>query len=317
MARAPAIPASPNRLGAWLRLMRASNAPTVVSGALLGAGVGAAAAPGGAPPMGLMVWVAAACTAIYLSGMVMNDYFDQAVDRRERPMRPLVCGEISEHAALVMAMLLLAFGVAVLSVASPPTLPWTLLLVSAVMAYNLLHQSPLAGPPLMAVCRGLVPTLAAIACAPGQRPDWDLVGYFALPLALYTLAVSIVARHEVEDGPADPVGSGLRASIGVGLAAVSLVMPFGAVAMGALGSPARGLLLAYVSILLVAMAALLRGLLLLVQPGRGAAGVMTWIAGMSLMDAAGLLLLGQSWLAAVAVGCAVLARLLQRRIAGS
>jgi hypothetical protein len=138
-----------------------------------------------------------------------------------------------------------------------------------------------------------------------------------LPLALYTLAVSIVARHEVEDGPVDPVGSGLRASIGVGLAAVSLVMPFGAVAMGALGSPARGLLLAYVSILLVAMAALLRGLLLLVQPGRGAAGVMTWIAGMSLMDAAGLLLLGQSWLAAVAVGCAVLARLLQRRIAGS
>lgn len=302
-------------LGAWMRLLRVSNAPTVVTGSLVGAAIGATTMPGGAVAVLPMALVATGTTLLYMGGMVMNDYFDQPIDRRERPNRPIVSGQVRESSALLLAMTLIAAAVLLLSAASSNAIPWMLLLVSCVTGYNLLHQSRAAGPALMACCRALVPTIAAVACSHNQQPDWNLLGFFALPLGLYTLGISIAARNEaaVETLP----GHDLHLSVAAGMAAVAAVIPFGAIACRLL--PALDVLQTAVYALAMLGAAWLvfNGLRAMTQTAGVPRGVMRWIAAFACIDAASLVMLGRAELAAMAALACVATLVLQRRVAGS
>lgn len=311
---APASPA-PAGLGAWMRLLRISNAPTVMSGSLVGAAIGANTMPGSAIAALPMTLVTAGTTLLYMGGMVMNDYFDQPMDRRERPDRPIVSGQIPESAALLLAMSLITAAVVLLSLASANAIPWMLLLVACVTAYNLLHRSAVAGPVLMACCRALVPTIAAVACSHEQQPDWNLLAFFALPLGLYTLGISIAARNEaaVETLP----GHDLHLSVAAGMAAVAAVIPFGAIACRLL--PALDVLQTAVYALAMLGAAWLvfNGLRAMTQTAGVPRGVMRWIAAFACIDAASLVMLGRAELAAMAALACVATLVLQRRVAGS
>lgn len=316
MNPAAAAPARPSSILAWLRLMRISNAPTVATNAMVGMAVAMQSCVDPSTAVKPAVTAATGCVLIYVAGMMMNDYFDQPIDRRERPGRPLVSGVISENSALLVAMGLMASGVVSLSWTGSRTVPWMLLLVACVQAYNMMHRSPLVGPPLMAVCRALVPTIVAIAAAPGHQPKWPVLAFFALPLAGCTLAISLAARHEAE-----PEQETIRGGAGLSMAAALMggaaVMPLGAIAL-ALLVPTGGMRLALYAALVVAAAWwVVKGMFDLVQPGRGPRGVMGWIATLALIDAASLVLLGHLRLALIAAGCAVLTRLAQRLIAGS
>ncbi len=302
-------------LGAWLRLMRLSNAPTAATGALVGAVVGARPAPGALPATTPTLLCVAGVTLVYLGGMVMNDFFDQPIDRIERPGRPIVSGRVRPTAALGLGMTLLAAGVTALVLASAAAVPWVLLLLACVMAYNLLHRSAVAGPPLMAGCRALVPVIAAIACGPTPQPDWQLLAMFALPIAGYTLAISMVARDEMSRSGRQAGSMALPTAMS--LAGICTLAPLGCVALrmvAPMGATDRA---GYVICMIVAGWLLLRGVQRMVQPGRTPAGVMSWIAGFAAIDAASLMLLGAPSLAATALGAAVLTVLLQRRVAGS
>lgn len=301
--------------GAWLRLMRLSNAPTAATGALVGAVVGARAAPGSLPAVQPTALCVAGVTLVYLGGMVMNDFFDQPVDRIERPNRPIVSGRVRPNAALGLGMALLATGVTALVLAATAAIPWALLLLACVMAYNLLHRSAVAGPLLMAACRALVPVIAAIACGPTPQPDWTLLGMFALPLGGYTLAISLVARDEAAHRRRGTAS--LTLPVAMSLAALCSLAPLGTVALrmiSPLSVPGR---VGYMACMAVAAWLLLRGVKRMVQPGRVPAGVMSWIAGFAAIDAASLILLGAPSLAAAALGATALTVLLQRRVAGS
>ncbi len=122
---------NPSRLRAWLELLRVPNLPTVASNAVLGAWLGFAA-QGRLPSLPLAGWldlgaaragefelrdlfiivhVAAGLCALYLVGLVLNDLFDLATDRRERPNRPLPSGRIAPWQAMLAAIVLLVAGV--------------------------------------------------------------------------------------------------------------------------------------------------------------------------------------------------------------
>src|SRR5437763_11809410 len=77
-----------------LALARISNSPTVVSNTLAGA-----ALAGARQIDGKQALVAIAMILFYSAGMYLNDLFDYAVDRRERPKRPLPAGIVSQRAA--------------------------------------------------------------------------------------------------------------------------------------------------------------------------------------------------------------------------
>ena len=305
-----AATSSSGGLGAWMRLLRISNAPTAVTGVMVGAVAGA----GLVPRPTTIALCAAGSMLLYTGGMVMNDYFDQPIDCVERPGRPIVSGQVHESAALLFGMSLLTGGVLALLVASAPALPWTLLLVSSILAYNLLHRSEIAGPALMACCRALVPVIAAIACAPEGRPNWMALGYFALPLALHTLAISIAARHEVAShAPANLP----RMAIASAMAGVAALAPLGALAMREVPPMSARCMPMYLVAIAFAGWLLLRGLRAMSQPGRAPKGVMSWIAAIAAVDTASLALLDAEPLVWIAAAATLLTLALQRRVAGS
>ena len=72
------------RAGAYLRLGRVSNLPTVWTNVVAGAVLS-----GAAPRAATLVALAAALSAFYVGGMYLNDGFDRDIDARERPERPI------------------------------------------------------------------------------------------------------------------------------------------------------------------------------------------------------------------------------------
>ena len=70
----PMIPA----LSTLLRLGRMSNLPTVWTNVIAGSVI----AGGGSPDQ--LALIVSAMTAFYVGGMYLNDFFDRAVDARER-----------------------------------------------------------------------------------------------------------------------------------------------------------------------------------------------------------------------------------------
>src|SRR5947209_6055996 len=107
-----AEPAPPGRHAfAWLpyaRLLRLPNVFTAVADIAL-AGAVSLAIPVNRVSF-LLVALASAC--LYCSGMVWNDYFDVEQDARERPFRPLPSGRIALRTAWLLAVALMAAGVA-------------------------------------------------------------------------------------------------------------------------------------------------------------------------------------------------------------
>jgi len=309
--------AVPNRsagLGAWMRLLRISNAPTALTGAMVGAMVGMHGQPGTVDAR-LLGLCAGGAVLLYAGGMVMNDYFDQPIDRVERPDRPIVSGQVSQVGALTLGMMLLAAGVAAFVTTGGAAVPWSLLLLAAILAYNLLHRDTVAGPLLMASCRMLVPILSAIACAAQHRPDWNLLAAVAMPLGAHTMTISLAARNEAVRGPGSrpPVPVPLLSMIVL----VAALAPTLLMAAGALQPFPRESLWFAIPPLLAAVWVLWHGRAHLLRADGATRGVMAWIAAIAFVDAASIALLAGGALVFVATGAGVLTLALQRRILGS
>lgn len=309
-----ATPPSQAGLGPWMRLLRISNAPTALTGSLVGAMVGMHAGAG-SPALPTLAMCGAGSVLLYAGGMVMNDYFDQPIDRIERPDRPIVSGQVSETAALALGMALLATGVGTLVSIGGAVVPWVLLLLAMILAYNLLHRDPVAAPVLMASCRMLVPVIAAIACAPQHRPEWPLLAAVSLPLGSYTAMISLAARHEAARVPFVPIGLP-RDALFAG-AVLAALAPVGLMAAGLLEPFPRDALMLTVPALVIAVWILLCGRARLTSPGMAPRGVMLWIAAIAFVDAGSLALLAGGALTFVAVGAGALTLLMQRRVLGS
>lgn len=215
-------------LRALLELCRISNLPTVWSNAWLGAWAGlfnyglyyrGCDTQGFAKDnllslLAIVLLLAIAMSLMYCGGMVMNDYVDRRIDARERPGRPIPSGRVKPATGfwLAAAMLSMGFGIGVtLAVLSRdqagvigPGVVFFVLLLASVIGYNLLHKRAWAIL-LMAACRALI----VFGCSAVMLDDrWLIerqeallwIGGPALTLLLYTLAISAVARREVEPG---------------------------------------------------------------------------------------------------------------------
>lgn len=175
------------KLGDWMQLVRLPNVFTLLSDCVAAAIV----ATGLAWPLTAFLPVLLASLLAYWAGMILNDVVDLEEDREHRPDRPLASGRISPVIAGHIASGMLLIGpiliLAVLTVhASQPL--WmgiaftaSVLLSSAVRAYDSpLKRTPL-GPPLMGVCRGLNIlmvgfALLAITAVGNSAVDAELTG---------------------------------------------------------------------------------------------------------------------------------------------
>jgi 4-hydroxybenzoate polyprenyltransferase len=288
----------PETLRAYAELARVSNLPTCISNSLVGCALGAR---GPLFPWSDVLPVAAGICLLYVAGMVMNDIFDRRSDWLERPERPIPSGRVSLLEAWSFAAMTIVLGLGMLSNTSTRALDFGLPLVACIVLYDLLHKRYAWSVVLMGACRGMVYLVAAA----GVLWPFDLFRaiWLAGTLALYTIAITVVARSE-----------NLRRLDQRRWLAVVL--------------PALILAAAFVIQPREFPAAAAAGLLLLLWLGRAAravfakppdtkAAIQLWISGMCLIDAFFLTLLQQPLAALGALICFGLTVYSHRHIAGT
>src|SRR6266851_6106191 len=121
------------RLLPYAQLLRIPNVFTAFADILLG--TMAAGTLLEHPFASVLLMLSSGC--LYCGGMVWNDYFDFAEDKRDRPFRPLPSGKISRRAAFGLGVALQLGGVALAAVAgrSLPPVAVAAALVVAILLY--------------------------------------------------------------------------------------------------------------------------------------------------------------------------------------
>jgi heme O synthase-like polyprenyltransferase len=137
---------------------------------------------------------------LYVSGIVLNDYFDINVDRKERPSRPLASGRITKRSALLLAVISIVAG-NILAL----TVSWTSSIISGsltlvIFAYNYrLKRNAISNPLAMGLARFLNVVLGG-SPALGLVLTNDLILFFVgYCLFLYIAAISLLSRKEVSN----------------------------------------------------------------------------------------------------------------------
>jgi 4-hydroxybenzoate polyprenyltransferase len=287
-ARAPALVAT------LLKLGRVSNLPTVWTNVL------AAAVLSGGDwrnwRLGLML---VAMSSFYVGGMYLNDYFDRAIDGRERPERPIPSGHISAHAVAAIGFCLIGAGAIATAAMGPAAAAMAALLAISIVAYDLHHKANPFAPVVMGACRALVYGATAAVLSGGVS---IFVAVAAVAIAAFVAGLTYAARQE----SLDKVGNLWP----LALLAAPMLVAIGVFRQG-LGATAIYLLLA------VWIAAAVY--LLARRPVAGSVSrAVGWlIAGISLCDAAILASTGAIMPALAAIGGFVLTLVAQKYVPGT
>lgn len=184
------------KLIGFLRLTRPANIITAISDILAGAAVAGYA--GGVDQLPSVLLLIVATIGLYGGGVVLNDVFDAALDRVERPERPIPSGLISEKEGASLGTSLLIIGVAsafFLSVYPSGSIAFTIA-VAAVVYDKWGKHHRFLGPLNMGLCRGLN-LLLGISLVPEALLQY---GYLALVPILYISAITMISRGEVHGG---------------------------------------------------------------------------------------------------------------------
>lgn len=189
---------SDSRLLAVAQLVRLPNVFTAVADIALAGCVGAAVYPGWRGPdylltLGLLA-VASGC--LYLAGMVWNDVFDRAEDRRDRAFRPLPSGRVTVRTAVVLGSLLMLAGVGLAAAAGAWLIGFAL--AAAILLYDGWLKHTPAGPVAMATCRFLN-VLLGLSAIPADVLDDGLRAHLAGVVGVYIVGVTWFARTEAAE----------------------------------------------------------------------------------------------------------------------
>jgi 4-hydroxybenzoate polyprenyltransferase len=164
--------------------------------------------------LGQLISLIISSVFLYISGIVLNDYFDIEVDRKERPNRPLVSGRITRRSALIIAgASIIAANILAFLVS------WASFVISAsitavIIAYNYrLKRNAVSNPLTMASARFLNVVLGGssalgLSLIMHQTPMVLVFVFVGFSLFLYTAAISVLSRKEI----ADPENPSLRSS---------------------------------------------------------------------------------------------------------
>lgn len=184
------------RLLGFLRLTRPANIVTAISDILAGAAIAGFA--GGMHELSAVLLLIVSTIGLYGGGVVFNDVFDAALDRIERPERPIPSGLISEMEATLLGSSLLIAGVAsAFALAAYPSGIIALATATAALVYDKWGKHhDFLGPLNMGVCRGLN-LLLGMSLMPAVLYQY---GYLAIVPILYIASITMISRGEVHGG---------------------------------------------------------------------------------------------------------------------
>jgi 4-hydroxybenzoate polyprenyltransferase len=197
----------------YFELLRPPNVVTAIADVLAGYAVAGRGAASRLP------WLLAATACLYAGGVVLNDYFDRAVDASERPERPIPSGRVPAAHAGALGGALLAGGVAAAFGATSTAGAMALAIAVCVLLYDArAKRHAFAGPLAMGVCRGLNVALGMAAVPAAVTGHWSI----ALLSVAYIAAVTMVSRGEVHGGKKPVAALALAALAGV-IAALAVI----------------------------------------------------------------------------------------------
>jgi 4-hydroxybenzoate polyprenyltransferase len=178
-------------LSTLLRLGRISNVPTIWTNVLAGSIIA-----GGAGHSDRVALIAMAMTAFYVGGMYLNDFFDRAIDARDRPGRPINAGEIRASSVMLIGFGLLAVGIALMIAFGLGAILCGFLLAGVIVLYDVWHKGNRLSPVVMGLCRALVYIGTGVAIA-GGISNATIIG--AAALACHVAGITYAAKQESLD----------------------------------------------------------------------------------------------------------------------
>jgi 4-hydroxybenzoate polyprenyltransferase len=207
---------------AWVRLLRLPNHATAVADVLAGYLIVSQTRAIDWPAPALW-WAILASLGFYAAGMVLNDVFDLALDREERPGRPLPSGQIGVRTAAAAGNILMAVGsVAACATAFAAQSPWPALvgalLTAAVWNYNRHAKATSMGPLVMGSCRSLNWLLGMAAAGGPHLPHQWLL---PIGMGVYVMGITVYARDEAEESRGETLAAGTIIML-IGLATAGL-----------------------------------------------------------------------------------------------
>jgi 4-hydroxybenzoate polyprenyltransferase len=159
---------------------------------------------------------------LYISGIVMNDYFDIKTDLKERPERPLPSGMVSTQKAMLITLACMVSGNLVAFCASTVSLVVSVLLSIVIFCYNFKLKnstSYLMGPITMGIARAMNAVLGAspfffVLASPAYTrissnfPIDPLlrIAFVSLSLFIYVIAIGLLSKREVTAFSTSPLG---------------------------------------------------------------------------------------------------------------
>jgi 4-hydroxybenzoate polyprenyltransferase len=186
------------RVKEYLQLIRLPNVFTTPSNILAGyfaaVTTTTAAEADGVHLIALMV----SSGLLYIAGIVLNDYFDIEIDKKERPSRPLPSGKISKGYALTIAIVALLIANIIALIVGPISLAISLTLTLLIIAYDYQLKYSVLGPFAMGGTRslnvifGASPVLLYI-----DNHSIAIVGVAAASLFFYVSSITILSKKEV------------------------------------------------------------------------------------------------------------------------
>ena len=180
-----------------------ANLPGVVSHVWTGILAAHVLLPGHTPQWNMFVhfsWLAACGVLLCVGGNLLNDWHDREWDARYRPERALPAGHYPPGRFLAAGLLCLLAALVIAAICHPLAAAVCVLIIVCIGVYTKWHKQSAWTVAPLALCRALLPLMAAIAVA-GMGSG--LVGapwfWLLLPTAalfLFVASLSLDARHE-------------------------------------------------------------------------------------------------------------------------
>ena len=141
--------------------------------------------------VGAFLIFCAGVTSLYFGGILLNDACDERFDALTHPRRPIPSGTINLQVVWLLSLFLMSTGALALVPLGKDTAILAVLLIGAIVLFNLLHRAVAYGYLLIIPCRFLLFLSAGSVAADGIS---GLTIWSALALSSYAFAQLIIVN---------------------------------------------------------------------------------------------------------------------------